>query len=122
MAIRTLAQVASVLKTQAQIGLRPGRNWPKAYRTGNLFNSVKSTIKSTSDALSYTLSLSSLFYGAYIVKGGNSRGKYKAGPRPYTSAAVNSKEFGIAVQEYTKYQIDLKFQKAFKKSQKEFGK
>lgn len=122
MAIRTLNQVASVLKTQAQIGLKPGRNWPKAYRTGNLFNSVKTTIKSKSDALDYTLSLSSLFYGAYIVKGGNSRARYKAGPRPYTYAAANSKEFGQAVQEYTKYQIDLSFQKAFKKSQREFGK
>lgn len=122
MAIRTLAQVASVLKTQAQIGLRPGRNWAKAYRSGNLFNSVKSTIKSSSNALSFTLSLSSLFYGAYIVKGGNSRGRYKAGPRPYTTAAVSSVEFGMAMSEYTKYQIDLKFQKAFKKSQREFGK
>lgn len=121
MAIRTLGQVASVLKTQAQVGLRPGRNWPKAYITGDLYNSVKTTIKS-SNALNYTLSLSSLFYGEYIAKGGNSRGKYKAGPRPYTSAAVGSAEFGQAVQEYTKYQIDLQFQKAFKKAQKEFGK
>ena len=122
MAIRTLTQVAEVLKTQAQVGLRPGRNWPKAYITGDLFRSVKSTIKSSSDALSYTLSLSSLFYGEYIANGGTSIAKYKAGPRPYNLAAVNSKEFGIAVQEYTKYQIDLKFQKAFKKSQREFGK
>lgn len=122
MAIRTLAQVASTLKTQAQIGLRPGRNWPKAYITGNLYNSVKTTIKSTSDALNYTLSLSSLFYGQYIVKGGNSLARYKAGPRPYTTAAVSSKEFGEAIQQYTKYQIDLQFQKAFKKSQREFGK
>lgn len=122
MAIRTLTQVASVLKTQAQIGLRPGRNWPKAYITGNLYNSVKTTIKSSTDALNFTLSLSNLFYGEYIVKGGNSRGRYKAGPRPYTSAAVGSVEFNQAVQEYTKFQIDLKFQKAFKKAQKEFGK
>jgi len=122
MAIRTLAQVAQVLTTQAKVGLKPGRNWPKAYITGDLFNSVKTTIKSSSDALSYTLTLNSLFYGEYIVKGGNSRARYKAGPRPYTFAAVNSPEFNQAVDEYTQYQIDLKFQKLFKKSQREFGK
>lgn len=122
MAIRTLGQVAEVLKTQAQIGLKPGRNWPKAYITGDLYNSVKSTIKSSSDALSYTLTLSSLFYGEFIANGGNSRARYHAGPRPYNYAAVQSKEFGESVLEYTKYQIDLQFQKAFKKSQREFGK
>jgi hypothetical protein len=122
MAIRTLTQVAEVLKTQAKVGLRPGRNWPKAYITGDLYNSVKSTIKSSSDALSYTLSLSSLFYGEFIANGGTSIARYKAGPRPYNYAAVQSSEFGEAVLEYTKYQIDLKFQKAFKKSQREFGK
>lgn len=122
MAIRTLEQVATVLKTQAQVGLRPGRNWPKAYITGDLFRSVKSTIKSSSDVLQYTLTLSSLFYGEFIANGGNSIAKYKAGPRPYNYAAVQSPEFGQAILEYTKFQIDLQFQKAFKKSQREFGK
>lgn len=122
MAIRTLAQVASVLKTQAQVGLRPGRNWPKAYITGNLYNSVKTTIQSSTDALKWTLTLSSLYYGRYIVDGTNGKFKYKAGPRPYTYAAINSKEFQEAVNQYTAYQIDLAFQKAFAKAQREFNK
>jgi hypothetical protein len=122
MAIRTLAQVAEVLKTQAQVGLRPGRNWKKAYITGDLFRSVKTTIKSSSDVLKYTLTLSSLFYGEYIEKGGRKGAKYQAGPRPYNLAAVDSPEFAEAVAEYTKYQMELKIQKAFKKAQREFSK
>lgn len=115
MAIRQLNQVADVLKTQAKVGLRPGRNWPRAYVTGDLYNSVRVKIKSSSNALKYTLTLSALFYGEYIERGGNSRARYKAGPRPYRLAAVNSKEFNQAVKEYTDFQIEKQTLKDFKK-------
>ena len=117
-----LKDVAAVLKTQTQVGLRPGRNWRKAYITGNLFNSVKVKIKSSTQAISATLTISYLFYGKYIIDGGNSRARYKAGPRPFTQAAIGSPEFKQSVQQYLKDSIDLKIMKAFKKSQREFNK
>ena len=117
-----LKDVAAVLKTQTQVGLRPGRNWRKAYITGNLFNSVKVKIKSSTQAISTTLTISYLFYGKYIIDGGNSRARYKAGPRPFTQAAIGSPEFKQSVQLYLKDSIDLKIMKAFKKAQREFNK
>jgi len=117
-----LKDVAAVLKTGTQIGLKPGRGWKKAYITGNLFNSVKVKIKSSSQAISATLTISYLFYGKYIIDGGNSRARYKAGPRPFPQAAINSPEFKQSVQLYLKDSIDLKIQKAFKKAQREFNK
>lgn len=116
-----LKDVAAVLKTQTQVGLRPGRNWRKAYITGNLFNSVKVKIKSSSQAISATLTLSYLFYGKFIIDGGNSRARYKAGARPFSQAAINSPEFKQSVQLYLKDSIDLKIMKAFKKAQREFN-
>ena len=117
-----LKDVAAVLKTQTQVGLRPGRNWRKAYITGNLFNSVKVKIKSSTQAISTTLTISYLFYGKYIIDGGTSRARYKAGPRPFTQAAIGSPEFKQSVQLYLKDSIDLKIMKAFKKAQREFNK
>jgi len=117
-----LKDVALVLKTQTQIGLKPGRNWRKAYITGDLYNSVKVAIKSSTQTISATLTLSYLFYGKFIVAGGNSRAKYKAGPRPFPQAAISSTEFKQSVQHYLKDSIDAKIMKAFKKSQREFNK
>ena len=118
-----LKDVAAVLKTQTQVGLKPGRfGWEKAYRTGNLFNSVKVNIKSSKDVISGILTINSLFYGKYIIDGGNSRARYKAGPRPFPQAAIGSTEFKQSVQQYLKDSIDAKIMKAFKKSQREFNK
>lgn len=117
-----LKDVAAVLKTQTQIGLKPGRNWRKAYITGNLFNSVKVKIKSSSQAISAILTISYLFYGKYIIDGGNSRARYKAGPRPFPQAAINSPEFKTSIQQYLKDIIDLKIMKSFKKAQTNFNK
>ena len=123
MAIKTLAEVASVLKTQAQVGLKPGRfGWAKAYRTGNLYNSVKVKIKSSKDVIAGTLTINSLFYGKFIEDGGYGKVKYKAGPRPYAEAATQSPEYIRAVEEYIQSQFIPFFQKKIKKSQREFGK
>ena len=122
MAIKTLAEVASVLKTQAQVGLRPGRGWPKAYRTGNLYNSVKVNVKSSKDVISGILTISSLFYGKFIEDGGYGKVKYKAGPRPYAEEATQSPEYIKALEEYIQSQFIPFFQKKFKKAQADFNK
>jgi hypothetical protein len=123
-AIRTLAEVASVLKTQAQVGLKPGRfGWEKAYRTGNLFNSVYVKIKSSKDVISGILTVKSdLFYSKFIIDGGYGKVKYKAGPRPYLEAAAQSPEYIKAVEEYIQSQFIPFIQKKFKKAQTDFNK
>ena len=123
MAIKTLAEVASVLKTQAQVGLRPGRfGWPKAYRTGNLYNSVKVKIKSSKDVISGIMTISSLFYGKFIEDGGYGKVKYKAGPRPFAEEATKSPEYIKAVEEYIQSKFIPFFQKKIKKAQTDFNK
>jgi hypothetical protein len=122
MAISTLAQVASVLKTQAQVGLRPGRNWRKAYITGSLYNSVNVKIKSSKDVISGIMTISSLFYGKFIEDGGYGKVKYKAGPRPYAEAAAQSPEYIKAVEEYIQSQFIPFIQKKFRKAQTNFNK
>jgi hypothetical protein len=122
MAIKTLAQVASVLKTQTQIGLRPGRGWPKAYRSGALYNSVKVNVKSSRDVISGILTISSLFYGKFIEDGGYGKVKYKAGPRPYEQEAVESPEYIKALEQYIQSQFIPFFQKKIKKAQTDFNK
>ena len=117
-----LKDVAAVLKTQTQIGLKPGRNWRKAYITGNLFNSVKVKIKSSTQAISAILTISYLAYGKNIIDGKDGPIIYRAGPRPFPQAAIGSTEFKQSVQQYLKDSIDLKIMKAFKKSQREFNK
>jgi hypothetical protein len=122
-AIKTLAEVASVLKTQAQVGLKPGRfGWPKAYRTGDLYNSVKVKIKSSSQTISGTLTLSYLFYGKYIVDGGYGKVEYQAGPRNFPQKAVESPEYIKALEEYIQSQFIPFFQKKIKKAQTDFNK
>jgi hypothetical protein len=121
-AIKTLAEVASVLKTQAQVGLKPGRGWDKAYRTGALFNSVETKIKSSSQTISGTLTLSYLFYGKYIVDGGYGKVKYKAGPRNFPQKATQSPEYISAIGEYIQSQFIPFFQKKIKKAQTDFNK
>lgn len=117
-----LKDLALILKTQAKVGLRPGRNWKKAYVSGDLYNSVGVTIKSSKNVFNYTLSIKSLFYGLFIQNGGNSISRYKAGPRPYNQAAVGSIEFKKGVMLYTKEQTQLMIMNEFKKLQRNFGK
>jgi HK97 gp10 family phage protein len=105
--MKTLSDVASLIRTLAQTNLTSGPT--RAYKTGNLFrqigafNTVNRMISKSGNRSKITLfySPTDAYYGKFVEKG-----TYKMKARPFAGNAVNDPQVQKAISEYQNSVVD----------------